>query len=132
MDAYFSKDDLMDVTSLLIYMRGRTSAEIVVRITSDQVMPEKTAREEFSRLGLDTGEESKALLIYVNLFHRKFIVLPGKKVMKALRRERLQEHVDKMSERFRKYQFGFGLHDCISAIGNELTQKLPAKLQKTG
>jgi len=127
MDAFFSKDDLMDITSLLEYMRGRTSAEIVVRITSDQVMMERTAREEFSRLGLDGSDESEALLLCVNLFHRKFVLLPGKKVLEALGTDNLRDHLDRMSDRFRKYQFGFGLHDFLSAVGNELSKKLPPK-----
>jgi len=127
MDAFFSKDDLMDMTSLLQYLRNRTSAEIVVRITNDQVIPEKTAREEFARLGMDTGEKSLSLLIYINLFQRKFVVLAGKKVVDKLGKEKIQEELDKMADRFRKYQFGFALHACISAIGTELSKTLPAE-----
>ncbi len=126
MDEFFSKDDLLDLTSMLKYVERRTKAEIVVRITKDQVMMEKTAREEFARLGLDTSDDSLALFIYVNLFQRKFALLAGKKILTEFGEDWLKEHAEKLSERFRKYQFGFGIHEIVSTIGNQLAEKFPA------
>jgi len=126
MDEFFSKDDLLDLTSMLKYVERRTEAEIIVRITKDQVMIEQTARGEFSRLGLDTSDKSLGLLIYINLFQRKFALLAGKKILDTMGQDWLRDHAEKLSERFRKYQFGFGIHELVSTIGNQLADEFPA------
>ena len=127
MDEFFSKDDLLDLTAMLKYVERRTAAEIIVRITKDQVMMEQTARDEFSRLGLDTSDKSLGLLIYVNLFHRKFALLAGKRILDEMGQNWLKDHAERLSERFRKYQFGFGIHEIISTIANQLADEFPAR-----
>ena len=125
MDEFFSTGDLFDLTGILKHLEQTTSCEVVVRITSDRVMMEETARAEYTQLGLDRLKEKTGLLLYVNLFHRKFIFLAGDSIVDKLGEEWLRKYADMLEERFRKYKFGFGLHDVVARIGLDLRQHFP-------
>ncbi len=125
MDEFFSKGDLFDLTGILKHLEQTTSFEIVVRITSKKVMMEETARAEYTQLGLDRSKDNAGLLLYINLFHRKFIFLAGDGIVDKLGGEWLQKYADMLEERFRKYKFGFGLHDVIARIGMDLKEHFP-------
>jgi uncharacterized membrane protein len=125
LDEFFSKGDLFDLTGILKHSEQTTSCEVVVRITSDRVMMEETARAEYTQLGLDRSNEKTGLLLYINLFHRKFIFLAGDSIVDKLGEEWLQKYADMLEERFRKYQFGFGLHDVVARIGLDLKESFP-------
>jgi uncharacterized membrane protein len=125
LDEFFSKGDLFDLTGILKHLEQTTSCEVVVRITSDKVMMEETARAEYTRLGLDRSNAKTGLLLYINLFHRKFIFLAGDRIVEKLGEEWLRKYGDMLEERFRKYKFGFGLHDVIARIGLDLKEHFP-------
>jgi uncharacterized membrane protein len=125
LDEFFSKSDLFDLTGILKHLEQTTSCEVVVRITSDRVMTEETARAEFTQLGLDRSSDKTGFLLYINLFHRMFIFLAGDSIVDKLGDEWLQNYADMLEERFRKYKFGFGLHDVVARIGLDLRQHFP-------
>jgi uncharacterized membrane protein len=125
LDEFFSKNDLFDLTGILKHIEQTTRCDVVVRITSDKVMPEETARWEFVQLGLDRSEEKTGLLLYINLFHRKFIFLAGDEIIDKLGERWLVEYAEMLGGRFRRYQFGFGLHDVIARIGVDLKKHFP-------
>ncbi len=125
MDQFFSKDDLFDLTGILKHVEQITECEVVVRIVSDKVATQDAARSEFIQLGLDRSAEKTGLLLYINLFHRRFIFLVGEGIASKLGENWLQEYADMLEDRFRKYQFGFGLHDVIARIGVYLEQHFP-------
>ncbi len=125
MDEFFSKSDLFDLTGILKHLEQTTSCEVVVRITSDRAMIEETARAEYNQLGLDRSNENNGLLLYINLFHRKFIFLAGDSIVDKLGEEWLQKYANMLEERFRKHKFGFGLHDVVARIGVDLRQHFP-------
>lgn len=126
MDQFFSRGDLFDLTGVLKRLEQLTTCEVVVRITSDRVMPEQTARAEYMQLGLDLPKEKTGLLLYINLFHREFVLLAGDDIIERLGETWMQEYADMLEDRFRKYQFGFGLHDVIARMGLDLKEHFPA------
>ena len=125
LDEFFSKNDLFDLTGMLKLTEQMTSCEIVVRITKDRVMMEQTAREEYVRLGLGRPADRSGLLLYINLFHRKFIFLADNRITEKLGEEWLRKYADMLSDRFRKYRFGFGIHDLISRMCHDLKTYFP-------
>lgn len=126
MDEFFSKGDLFDLTGILKHLEQTTSCEVVVRITSDRMMMEETARAEYTQLGLHRSDEKTGLLLYINLFHRKFMFLAGDGIVDKLGEEWLRKYIDMLGERFRKYKFGFGLHDVIARMGMDLKEHFPS------
>lgn len=125
MDQYFSKDDLYDLTGIIKSHEQSTSCEIVVRISSDKVIPEQAARSEFMQLGLGKSDERLSLFLYISLFQRKFVFLADDAIFEKLGDDWLDPHADMLEDRFRKYQFGFGLHDVIARIGLDLKKHFP-------
>jgi len=132
MDELFSKSDLFDLTGILKHLEQVTSCEIVVRITSDRVMMEQAARAEYTQLGLNRSKDRTGLLLYINLFHRRFIYLAGDGIVEKLGEAWLQKYADMLEERFRKYQFGFGLHDVIARVGMDLKAYFPVAAPGAG
>lgn len=124
MEQLFSKSDLADIAGIIKHFEQTTSCEIVVRITADRVMPEKAAREEFIRFGLDKAD-GRGILLYVNLFQHRFVLLAGDAIVEKLGEAWLQEHIDRLSDRFRKYRFGFGIHDLVSRMAIDLKEHFP-------
>lgn len=61
LDEFFSKGDLFDLTGILKHLEQTTSCEVVVRITSDRMMMEETARAEYTQLGLHRSDEKTGL-----------------------------------------------------------------------
>ena len=125
MEQFFSADDLCDLTGMLKQIEQAASCEVVVRIVRDKIGTDQAARSEFMRLGLDRSTEKTGLLLYINLFHRRFIFLAGDGIVARLGKSWLEAYADMLEDRFRKYQFGFGLHDVIARIGRDLMEHFP-------
>lgn len=125
MEQLFSADDLTDIAGIVKKFEQVTGCEIAVRITNDKVMPEKASRSEFVRLGLDKAADNAGMLIYVNLFQHRLVLLAGSAIKEKLGEEWLQQQIDRLSDRFRKYQFGFGIHDAVSRMAIDLKEHFP-------
>jgi len=125
LEQLFTQDDLSDITGIVKRFEQMTGGEIVVRITNDKIMPEEAARAEFVRLGLDNAANGAGMLLYVSLFQHKLVLLAGAGITEKLGEAWLQQQIDKLSDRFRKYQFGFGIHDFVSRMAVDLKEQFP-------
>jgi len=125
LEQLFAGDDLSDIAGMVKRFEQMTGCEIVVRITNDKIMPEKAARAEFVKLGLDKAANGAGILLYVNLFQHKLILLAGAGITEKLGETWLQQQIDRLSDRFRKYQFGFGIHDTVSRMAIDLKEHFP-------
>jgi uncharacterized membrane protein len=124
MAQYFSKDDLMDLRGIVKQFEIRTGCELVLRIVTDRVMSDEASKREYSRLGLGQTQGRPGMLLYVNLFQRRFTFLADRRIIKNVGDGWLGKYSDVLSDRFRKYQFGFGLHDVIGRMAIDLGETL--------
>jgi uncharacterized membrane protein len=129
MEQGFVSSDLKDIAGVVKYFEQKTICELVVRISAEKAMPEPAAREEFVRLGLDRDQRSLGLLIYINTFQRTFVILSGSGIVEKLGEDWAAEHSRTLSDRFRKYQFGYGLHEIISRMAQQLSVHFPSANQ---
>ena len=127
MEQLFTRDDLTDISGIVKYFEQQTSCELVVRITHDRSDPEEAAQIEFDRLGLNRHEGRLGVLLYINLFHHRFVILSGYGIVEKLGEHWADEFAEMLSDRFRKYQFGFGLHDIVSRMANKLKEHFPPR-----
>ena len=127
MEQLFTRNDLTDIAGIVKHFEQQTSCELVVRITHDRVISDDAAQIEFTRLGLNRHEGRLGLLLYVNLFQHRFVILSGHSIVDKLGGDWADKHAEMLSDRFRKYRFGFGLHDIVSRMANELKLHFPAR-----
>jgi len=121
----FNRDDFCDVTGIVKSAEQTTSCEIVVRMSRDRVMTDPTSRSEFALLGLNDLPEKNGLLIYINLFQHRFVMLAGSGIMDKMGKEWLKGYSEMLQQRFRGYQFGFGLHDVVARMAGDLKKYFP-------
>ncbi len=127
MEQLLTRNDLTDIAGIVKHFEQQTSCELVVRITHDRVISDDAAQIEFTRLGLNRHDGQLGLFIYVNLFQHRFVILSGRGIVDKLGEDWANKYAEILSDRFRKYQLGFGLHDIVSRMANELKVHFPPR-----
>ena len=125
-EAFLTKEEEQEIISAIRVAEKNTSGEIRVHIeaTSDKD-PYERSLEVFHLLKMDNTKDANAVLIYVAVKDKKFVIYGDKGINKVVPNDFWNSTKDIMQSHFKNANFKQGIVDGILKAGEELQAHFP-------
>ena len=125
-EAFLTKEEEQEIISAIRIAEKNTSGEIRVHIeaTSDKDSYERSL-EVFHLLKMDNTKDANAVLIYVAVKDKKFVIYGDKGINKVVPKYFWNSTKDIMQNHFKNANFKQGIVDGILKAGEELQAHFP-------
>lgn len=125
-EAFLTKEEEQEIISAIRVAEKNTSGEIRVHIeaTSHKDSYERSL-EVFHLLKMDNTKDANAVLIYVAVNDKKFVIYGDKGINEVVPKDFWNSTKDVMQSHFKKGDFKQGIVDGILKAGEELQAHFP-------
>lgn len=125
-EAFLTKEEEQEIISAIRIAEKNTSGEIRVHIeaTSD-IDPYERSLEVFHLLKMNNTKDENAVLIYVAVNDKKFVIYGDKGINKVVPNDFWNSTKDVMQNHFKNGNFKQGIVDGILKAGTELQAHFP-------
>ena len=125
---FLTKEEEQEIISAIRIAEKNTSGEIRVHIesTSEKDHYER-ALEVFYLLKMDTTKDKNAVLIYVAVIDKKFVIYGDKGINEVVPENFWNATKDVMQNHFKNGDFKHGIVDGVLKAGEELQEHFPWK-----
>jgi uncharacterized membrane protein len=125
-EAFLTSEEEQEIISAIRIAEQNTSGEIRVHIESKTKLEHyKRALEVFHLLKMDTTKDANAVLIYVAVNDKKFVIYGDQGIHKVVAKDFWNTTKDAIQNQFKKGDFKQGIVDGILQAGNELKHHFP-------
>lgn len=119
------RDIVQAVRAAELYTTGELKVHVEARCLADD--PYSRAVELFDLLGLHRTEARNGVLVYVAIHDRRFCIVGDSGIGAPKGHELWSEAQQRLSVAFRRGAFGEGIIGAVSAIGEKLARRFPAR-----
>lgn len=125
-EKFLTKEEEQEIISAIRVAEKNTSGEIRVHIeaTSDKGADERSL-EVFHLLKMNNTKDANAVLIYVAVKDKKFVIYGDKGINEVVPKDFWNSTKDVMQSHFKKGHFKQGIVDGILKAGEELQAHFP-------
>ena len=125
-EAFLTKEEEQEIISAIRVAEKNTSGEIRVHIeASTEKNHDERALEVFHLLKMNNTKDENAVLIYVAVNDKKFVVYGDKGINNVVPKDFWNSTKDVMQNHFKKGDFKQGIVDGILKAGEELQEHFP-------
>lgn len=123
---FLSAEDEKEIIEAIRNAEGTTSGEIRIHIESTtELDPFDRAMEMFHNLKMDNTKEQNAVLIYVAVIDKTFVIYGDKGINDVVPNHFWESTKDIMQRHFKHGRFKQGLIDGVIMAGEQLGQHFP-------
>lgn len=125
-EKFLTKEEEQEIISAIRIAEKNTSGEIRVHIEAKSDKdPYERSLEVFHLLKMNNTKDENAVLIYVAVKDKKFVIYGDKGINNVVPKDFWNSTKDVMQNHFKKGHFKQGLIDGILSAGNELQAHFP-------
>jgi len=125
-EAFLTKEEEQEIISAIRIAEKNTSGEIRVHIeATSNKDPYERSLEVFHLLKMDNTKDANAVLIYVAVKDKKFVIYGDKGINKVVPKDFWNSTKDIMQSHFKNANFKQGIVDGILKAGEELQTHFP-------
>ena len=127
-EAFLTHEEEQEIISAIRIAEKNTSGEIRVHIeASSEKEHYERSLEVFHLLKMDNTKDANAVLIYVAVNDKKFVIYGDKGIDKVVPKEFWNSTKDVMQNHFKNGDFKHGIVDGVLKAGEELQEHFPWK-----
>ncbi|ARV15401.1 TPM domain-containing protein [Polaribacter sp. SA4-12] len=126
-EAFLSPEEEQEIISAIRVAEKNTSGEIRVHIeaSSEKKNHDERSLEVFNLLKMNNTKDENAVLIYVAVKDKKFVIYGDKGINKVVPEDFWNSTKDVMQNHFKQGNFKQGIVDGILKAGEELQEHFP-------
>ncbi|MEO6952514.1 MAG: TPM domain-containing protein [Polyangia bacterium] len=118
-------DIILAIRTAELYTTGELKVHVEARCRAAD--PYSRAVEVFDQLGLHRTEQRNGVLVYVAIHDRRFCIVGDSGIGAPPGHAMWTEAQQRLSVAFRRGAFGEGIVGAVSAIGEKLARRFPAR-----
>ena len=125
-EEFLTPSEEQEIVSAIRIAEKNTSGEIRVHIESKTNLDHfKRALEVFHLLKMDTTKDANAVLLYVAVHDKKFVIYGDKGINEVVAKNFWNSTKDAIQKEFKKGNFKQGIVNGVLKAGEELQQHFP-------